>query len=501
MFWEKDDVPQWKKNIAEEYIQNNILNKDLLEIQNSLNGLKEVVSSKKEKQEENVFWLESTLNILFNWRWKQRTKLWYEANKLKTISYYMMSEQSKNNLDILYNELERATSEEELKKWLWIELLQLKQEIIWEEEQINENEKNNDNKEANIKNLKKTEQYIYKQAELYWVTDKRQIAYILATVNWECGFVNQSEKWWSEKSYWKDWYYGRGFVQLTHKWNYKKFTKIINDSWLKFKDNSWNLLSTEKLDLVKNPDVIEQSDDLAAFILVYWMKNGSFTGKKLDDFIKPNKTDFYNSRSIINWMSSSPDKYENRAKEYLEKIETQKINDNILVGPTILANLPKEFWWLWNSIMTGFQWYKNKSNFENMDGVEWKSTKTHPNRFNSKKDVKKRKKSHPWVKSFVMYFGANTTDNKQTLEDLEQRSIWLKTEDIQPVLCTCIWANNNPHLSNLNPKILELWKSLDVPVLDFASKYEENPNLFAMWENKHPDWKGYDFMKDQILEA
>ena len=109
MFWEKDDVPQWKKNIAEEYIQNNILNKDLLEIQNSLNGLKEVVSSKKEKQEENVFWLESTLNILFNWRWKQRTKLWYEANKLKTISYYMMSEQSKNNLDILYNELERAT--------------------------------------------------------------------------------------------------------------------------------------------------------------------------------------------------------------------------------------------------------------------------------------------------------------------------------------------------------------------------------------------------------
>jgi hypothetical protein len=30
------------------------------------------------------------------------------------------------------------------------------------------------------------------------------------------------------------------------------------------------------------------------------MKNGSFTGKKLDDFITPEKTDYYNARSIIN---------------------------------------------------------------------------------------------------------------------------------------------------------------------------------------------------------
>gem|GEM_PF-4887719 len=42
--------------------------------------------------------------------------------------------------------------------------------------------------------------------------------------------------------------------------------------------------------------------------------------------------------------------------------------------------------------------------------------------------MKQRKENHPLVKSFVMYFGANTKDNNQTLKDLEKWSIWLKAE-------------------------------------------------------------------------
>jgi hypothetical protein len=100
-----------------------------------------------------------------------------------------------------------------------------------------------------------------------------------------------------------------------------------------------------------------------------------------------------------------------------------------------------------------------------------------------------------------MYFWANTTNNTQTLRDLEQRSNRLKKEWIQPVLSTCIWEDNNKHLAELNPKILELWKKLNSPVLDFAFKYNQEKKLFAMWSNKHPSSTWYNFMKDEILSA
>lgn len=100
---------------------------------------------------------------------------------------------------------------------------------------------------------------------------KEDIAYILATArhetaNWlfleEIGGCNQAIKLGYDGG---ENYYGRGYVQLTHKYNYQKFSKIMNQ------------------DLVNNPNLVLDPKD-AAFILVYGMRNGSFTGKKLDDF-------------------------------------------------------------------------------------------------------------------------------------------------------------------------------------------------------------------------
>ncbi|HKL44006.1 MAG TPA: hypothetical protein VJ892_01875, partial [Candidatus Absconditabacterales bacterium] len=206
-----------KQEVAEEYIKEKVLNKDLLEIQDSLNELKGIVSSKEnEKQKNDIFGLESTLNILFNNKGKQRNKLGYEINKLKTINYHMMSEQSKSNLDLLYNELEKAESKEDLKNLFGKDLDQLKQEIESGEEQIEQ--------EENIESFTVDETYIYNQAKLYGVTDRRQIAYILATVKGECNFENTREKGGEDKRYGKNGFYGRGYVQLTHKGNYRKFT-------------------------------------------------------------------------------------------------------------------------------------------------------------------------------------------------------------------------------------------------------------------------------------
>lgn len=80
-------------------------------------------------------------------------------------------------------------------------------------------------------------------------------------------------------------YYGRGFVQLT--W-YDNYLKMGN--WL-------------GIDLVNNPD-LALNTSIAAKILVYGMYNGSFTGKKLSDYIDPSLpfNDFYNARRIVNGL-------------------------------------------------------------------------------------------------------------------------------------------------------------------------------------------------------
>lgn len=537
---------QRQKDISKEYIKEKVLNKDLLEIQESLGNLKKNLDM-WDNSDQNIFWVDNIMNILFNKEWKKRSKMWFEANKLKSFMYYIISEEWKQNLDLLYNELEKSKSEDELKNNLWLELFNLETEVTnnnqiqsdqgdniqkeTESEEIQQSENdqtnienesthiiqddewktNTENEKINIESLNEKENYIYNQAKLYWITDNREIAYVLATVKWECGFNNIKEIWWEKRNYGKEWYYGRWYVQLTHKWNYNKFTKIIQKSELNFKDNNWNIIKWKDVDLVKNPDLILKSNDLAAFILVYWMKNWSFTGKKLKDYINWDKCDFKNSRRIINWTSKA-DFFARYANEYLaklwdnknetekwdKKIDTKKI-EKILVWPELLAKDNKQLWWLWNSMMTWFQWYKNKTKFPNMNWIEWKSTKTHPDRFKSQQDVKDYIKKHPWVKSFMFYFGANTTNNNQTLSDIEQRSEWFEQEWVQPVLCTCIGENNHPHLTELNKKILQLWKEKNWPVLDFASSY--NNGEIAMWNNKHPTSAGYNKMSDEINQC
>ena len=540
---------QRQKDISKEYIKEKVLNKDLLEIQESLGNLKKNLDM-WDNSDQNIFWVDNIMNILFNKEWKKRSKVWFEANKLKSFMYYIISEEWKQNLDLLYNELEKSKSEDELKNNLWLDLTNLETEVTnnnqtqsdqsdneqWksesEETQQSESNQNNnkqneyeqtdtenesnhiiqddnevwktniENEKTNIESLNEKENYIYNQSKLYWITDNREIAYILATVKWECAFNNIKEIWWEKRSYGKEWYYGRWYVQLTHKYNYNKFTKIIQKSGLNFKDNEWNILYWKDIDLVKNPDLILKSNDLAAFILVYWMKNWSFTGKKLKDYINWDKCDFKNSRRIINWTSKA-DLFAWYAQSYLSKIWNSTIekkeNKTILVWPELLAKNNTQLWWLWNSMMTWFQWYTNRTKFPNMNWIEWKSTKTHPDRFKSQQDVKNYVKNHLGIKSFMFYFGANTTNNNQTLSDIKQRSERFEQEWVQPVLCTCIGENNHPHLTKLNKKILELWKEKNWPVLDFASSY--NRWEIAMWNNKHPTAVWYNKMSNEINQC
>ena len=144
--------------------------------------------------------------------------------------------------------------------------------------------------EANISGFDKVLEYLENRGETL-----HKSAYIIATAFWETGRTMQPVK----EAFWlsEDWrkknlryfpYYGRGYVQLTWDYNYKKASDYF------------------KIDFVKKPDLVMEPQ-YALPILVVGMKEGWFTGKKLDDYIddideddKEDLREYTNARRIVN---------------------------------------------------------------------------------------------------------------------------------------------------------------------------------------------------------
>jgi predicted chitinase len=128
-----------------------------------------------------------------------------------------------------------------------------------------------------------------------------QIAYVLATTQWETNhtykpvreayFLRGSE---ASREAWRASnlryfpYYGRGYVQLTWKDNYKLYGKLLD------------------LDLVEQPDTALQPA-VALFVLVHGFKTGGFTGRKISDYIRPGLVDFVAARRCINGSDRAQD--------------------------------------------------------------------------------------------------------------------------------------------------------------------------------------------------
>jgi len=129
--------------------------------------------------------------------------------------------------------------------------------------------------------------------------------------------------------------------------------------------------------------------------------------------------------------------------------------------PKLEASNPSEIWWFWNSIMNWFQSYGTNTDkyFENMVWLKGKSTTTHYRRFHSEKDVQEYVAKNPHIKSFVLYFWWNTSNNEQTFRDLKNWSEWLSNAGVEPVLCTCIGVETHvtqdERFQNVNGKRLE----------------------------------------------
>ena len=120
---------------------------------------------------------------------------------------------------------------------------------------------------------------------------KSQIAYVLATADHETNHTFQpvTEAYWlpnpdaylrqQHADYYP--YYGRGYVQLTWKNNYEKYGKLLHKA------------------LVGHPE-LALDPEIALFVLVHGFKTGTFTGRKISDYIDAQKKDFRNARRCIN---------------------------------------------------------------------------------------------------------------------------------------------------------------------------------------------------------
>lgn len=129
---------------------------------------------------------------------------------------------------------------------------------------------------------------ILESCDKHSVTDKRQIAYILATAFHESRLKPVEEIGHGAGHPYGKFinghvYYGRGLIQITWISNYKRFSEILN------------------IDLVNHPELALQVD-YAAEIIVIGMKNGIFTGVGLKKYFNENVTDPIHARKIVNGM-------------------------------------------------------------------------------------------------------------------------------------------------------------------------------------------------------
>lgn len=119
------------------------------------------------------------------------------------------------------------------------------------------------------------------------ITRLNEYAYVLATIKHETADTfapvteRGSQKYLKSKPYFP--FIGRGYDQLTWKWNYEKFGKLLN------------------IPLVANPSLANEPET-AWRVLDLGMTKGLFTGKRLSQYLTDDVHNFYNARRIINGL-------------------------------------------------------------------------------------------------------------------------------------------------------------------------------------------------------
>jgi murein DD-endopeptidase MepM/ murein hydrolase activator NlpD/predicted chitinase len=149
---------------------------------------------------------------------------------------------------------------------------------------------------ANPKDQAQWESLIMQQCQRSGVTDPAQIAYLLATAKHETGFVNLKEIWGPTSTQLGyegrsdlgnnrpgdgKRFLGRGLVQVTGRTNYTYWSKRLGQNFLDY---------PEKL----------ESPEYAVITLVEGCRDGTFTTRKLGDYVGNGRKDFEGARAVVN---------------------------------------------------------------------------------------------------------------------------------------------------------------------------------------------------------
>ena len=142
---------------------------------------------------------------------------------------------------------------------------------------------------------------------------KAQIAYILATAEHESDSFNTLEEYSKGTQYEGRGdlgnthpgdgvrFKGRGYVQLTGRLNYTRYSQITG------------------LDLIKLPIILMNRAALSVFVIVDGMMLGVYTRRRLDEFVNNQKQDFFNARQVVNGHDRA-DKIAAQADDWLKNL-------------------------------------------------------------------------------------------------------------------------------------------------------------------------------------
>ncbi|MEW6495194.1 MAG: peptidoglycan-binding protein [Cyanobacteriota bacterium] len=160
---------------------------------------------------------------------------------------------------------------------------------------------------------KGTQRAIIRECRKQGLALNTQIAYVLATVQHETAHTFKPVKeafWldegWRRRKLWYFPYYGRGFVQLTHRSNYQKYSNILG------------------INLADEPDRVMEPK-ISLFILIDGMAKGRFTGARLGQFVNSSKTDFVAARKVVN-PGDKAHAIKDLAESWLSKINLESID-------------------------------------------------------------------------------------------------------------------------------------------------------------------------------
>jgi hypothetical protein len=169
---------------------------------------------------------------------------------------------------------------------------------------------------------------IVRTALEYGVTDKRQIAYMLASAEHETGNFRTAREDDGRNQALRNGYsggenyYGRGYVQTTHDHRYAEMDRTLGLNGR----------------LIADPDLAARDPNLGAQMIVVGMSRGLYTNVGMDLHINANGTDYRGAREVVNGsdraglIAGFAERWERDLPQIIDRVQREGITPRAMPG-------------------------------------------------------------------------------------------------------------------------------------------------------------------------